>query len=123
MNRHNAVVWWPPIGLLAMILLGLVVGHGSTPIDRWFTHTGREHRLLHRLVYFVDLRLLLLIFAVSLAVTLYRRRWRLAAAIVLLQFIAVVAERLAKRVFQRRCDGALAYPSGHTTLMVVLLGF
>lgn len=123
MNRHNAVVWWPPVGLLAMVLLGLVVGHGSTPIDGWFIRAGDDHLVLHRLLYFVDLRVLLGIFAVSVAVTLFRRRWRLAAAIVLTPIIAVVGERLAKRFFQRRYDGALAYPSGHTTLMVVLLGF
>ena len=37
-------------------------------------------------------------------------------------FVAVVAARLAKWAFGREKDGALAYPSGHTTLAVVVLG-
>ena len=36
--------------------------------------------------------------------------------------VAVVAARFAKRVFGRYSDDALAYPSGHTTLAVVVLG-
>jgi membrane-associated phospholipid phosphatase len=105
-----------------MVALGLVVGSGSTRIDGWFTRAGDEHRFLRPLLYFMDLRAMLIIFVVSVAVALYRRRWPLVAAIVLTPIVAVVAERLAKRAFGRRYDGALAYPSGHTTLIVILLG-
>ena len=37
-------------------------------------------------------------------------------------FVAIVAARLAKWAFGREKDGALAYPSGHTTSTVVVLG-
>jgi membrane-associated phospholipid phosphatase len=37
-------------------------------------------------------------------------------------FVAILAARLAKWAFGREKDGALAYPSGHTTLAVVVLG-
>jgi membrane-associated phospholipid phosphatase len=123
MNLHKVVVWWPLIALLAMVVLGVAVGHGTTPIDTWFTRAGEDHRLLRRLRYFTNVRVMLPILVVCVVAALYRRRWRLAVVIFLTPPIAIIVERLAKRGFQRRFDGSLAYPSGHTTLLVVLLGF
>ena len=46
------VRWWPPVGVLAMLVLGLLVGKNSTPIDDWFlrdadrTFGASEHFLL-----------------------------------------------------------------------------
>jgi hypothetical protein len=34
--------WWPPVGVLTMLLLGWVVGTGSTPVDNWFSRDARE---------------------------------------------------------------------------------
>lgn len=82
MNWHRLVVWWPLIGLLAVVGLGVAVGRGSTPVDGWFTRAGDEHRAVCRLLFFTDARLLLSILVVCLAVALYQRRWRLVAAIV-----------------------------------------
>ena len=90
--------------------------------NAWGTAVGDRHRPRQRLLIFVDVRVLLAIFVIAIAFALYRRRWRLATAIVVTPIVAVVVERFLKRVFQRRYDGALAYPSGHTTLLVVLLG-
>ncbi len=123
MNLRKVVVWWPLIALLALVVLGLAVGHGTTPIDTWFTRAGDDHLLLRRMSYFTNVRVMPPILVVCLVAALYRRRWRLAAVIVVTPPIAIIVERLAKRGFQRRFDGSLAYPSGHTTLLVVLLGF
>jgi hypothetical protein len=121
-NLRNAVRWWPLIGLSAMVALGLVVGRGSTSIDDWFTDLGHAHHVLGRLLFFTDPRVLVGLLAVGVVVVLYQRRWRLAAVVVLTPPIAIAAARLAKRLFGRLHDGALAYPSGHSTAMVVVVG-
>jgi membrane-associated phospholipid phosphatase len=36
--------------------------------------------------------------------------------------VAIALVQLLKPLFDRRSDGALAYPSGHTTTMVVVIG-
>jgi hypothetical protein len=58
----------------------------------------------------------------ALLVVMYRRHWRVAAAVAVTPVVAVVAARLFKRVFGRESDGVLAYPSGHTALAVAVLG-
>ena len=51
-TTNRFVRWWPPVGVLAMLLLGLLVGKNSTPIDDWFlrdadrTFGASEHWLL-----------------------------------------------------------------------------
>jgi membrane-associated phospholipid phosphatase len=115
----TAVRWWPLVGLAAMVLLGLVVGKGTTPLDDWFIRTGDAHPLLGRLLFFTDGRVVFVAWAIVVAVALVRRRWRFAAVTPL---VAVAAARLCKRLFGRLSDGELAYPSGHTTLAVVVLG-
>ena len=42
MTINRIVRWWPLVGLCLMLLLGLAVGRGSTPVDDWFLHEGRE---------------------------------------------------------------------------------
>jgi hypothetical protein len=122
MTMTTAVRWWPLVGLAALVGLGLVVGKGSTPLDEWFTRTGEEHPLLGRLLFFTDGRGVFVVGAIVLAATLFRRRWRFAAVIAVTPLVAVAAARLCKRLFGRLSDGVLAYPSGHTTLAVVVLG-
>ncbi|MDT5326333.1 MAG: hypothetical protein QOF25_3485 [Mycobacterium sp.] len=122
MTVTTAVRWWPLVGLAALVALGLVVGKGSTPLDDWFTRTGEVHPFLGKLLFFTDGRVVFVVWAIVLAATLLRRRWRLAAVIAVAPLVAVVAARLCKRLFGRLSDGVLAYPSGHTTLAVVVLG-
>jgi PAP2 superfamily len=63
-----------------------------------------------------------LIVAATLAVSLYRRQWRLAIATAVCPLLAVGLVRLMKPLFDRRSSGALAYPSGHTATVVVVMG-
>jgi hypothetical protein len=122
MSRAIAIRWWPPIGLLAMVLLGLAVGQSSTPLDDWFQHVRRVHRGVYALLLFTDARLVVLLFLVALVIALVRRQWRLAAVVFLTPPVAVAAVRILKRLFDREKLGALAYPSGHITVTVVVLG-
>jgi hypothetical protein len=122
MTVTTAVRWWPLVGLAGLVALGLAVGKGTTPQDSWFTRTGQEHPLLGRLLFFTDGRVVFVAGMTVLVVTLFRRRWRLAAVVVVTPLVAVAAARLFKRLFGRLSDGVLAYPSGHTTLAVVVIG-
>ena len=108
------------VGLPLMVLLGLAVRDGSTPVDDWFQH-GRGSAL-GRLLFFTDYRTMLLALAVALGLALYRRRWTLAAVVAVTPVAAVWLSRLCKHLFGRLKEGAVAYPSGHTTLMVSVLG-
>lgn len=114
--------WWPPVGLAALVALGVAVGSGTTPLDDWFHHTYYDHPVLGRLLFVTDARVQFTAWLIVVAVAVFRRRWRLSAVVVLAPLVGVIASRLAKRVFDRYRDDALAYPSGHTTLLVVVLG-
>jgi len=122
MTATTAVRWWPLVGLAGLVALGLAVGKGTTPLDAWFTRTGDEHPQLGRLLFFTDGRVMFVAGVVVLAATLFRRRWRLATVVAVTPLVAVAAARLFKQLFGRLSDGVLAYPSGHTTLAVVVLG-
>lgn len=122
MTASTAVRWWPLAGLAGLVVLGLAVGEGSTPLDDWFKHVGQAHAYLGRLLFFTDGRVVFALWAVTLTVTLVRGRRRLGTVIVVTPLVAVAAARLAKRVFGRYSGDQLAYPSGHTTLAVVVLG-
>ena len=111
---------WPPIALAAMVLLGWAVGKGSTPVDDWFRQYGRGPA--RDLLFFTDPRVLAVLVAGTLVVAIYQRRWRLAAAVVVSPLVAMAVPQLVKRLFGRESGGVLAYPSGHTTTMVVVLG-
>jgi membrane-associated phospholipid phosphatase len=50
------------------------------------------------------------------------RRWRLAAVVVVSPLVGIVLARSLKELFGRENDGAFAYPSGHTTVAVVVSG-
>jgi hypothetical protein len=111
---------WPPIAVAAMVLFGWAVGTGSTSVDDWF-HQYR-HGPAGRLLFFTDPRVLAVLLAGCLVVALHQRRWRLAVATVVSTPIAIALVQLFKRLFGRENGGALAYPSGHTTTMVVAMG-
>lgn len=110
------------LGLAGLVLLGLAVGQGSTALDDWFQHLGRHHPALGYLLVFTDGRITLGLCACVVLVALYQRRWRVAAVVALAPLLAVLCARLAKSLFGRSKNDALAYPSGHTTLAVVVLG-
>ncbi len=107
--------------MAGLVLLGLAVGKGSTPVDDWFQSLGQDHSQLGRLLVFTDGRVLLTLYGVVIVAAAVARRWRLAAAAAITPLLAVMAARLAKRSFGRLKDGVVCYPSGHTTLAVVVL--
>lgn len=111
---------WPPIAVAAMLLLGWAVGTGSTSVDDWFHQYG--HGPASRLLFFTDPRVLAILLAGTLVMAVYRRRWRFAVVAAVSPVVAIVLVQLLKRLFARESDGALAYPSGHTTTMVVVVG-
>jgi membrane-associated phospholipid phosphatase len=111
---------WPLISVLAMLLLGWAVGERSTPVDDWFQRY--RHSPAHWLLFFTDPPVLAILLAAGLAAALVRRQWRLAVVMLLAPPVAIALARLVKRLFDREKGGALAYPSGHTTLAVVVLG-
>ena len=57
-----------------------------------------------------------------MCVALYRRWWRFAAVALLFPPGAYVLVQLIKQLFGRQKGGDLAYPSGHATLTVVVMG-
>jgi membrane-associated phospholipid phosphatase len=117
---HTALRAWPPIALIAMVVLGLVVRNGSTQVDDWFHRHG--HREAHFLLFFTDPRVLVLIVLTTIAVANYRHQWRLSIAAAVCPFVAMGLARLLKPVFGRERDTAFVYPSGHTTTVVVVMG-
>ena len=118
----RATRWWPLPAVLALIALGVAVGKGSTPLDDWFLATGRANRELYYLLLFTRPTLLFLLLGIAAGIAIYRRRWRLFAAMVVTPAVALVAVRLLKELFGREKRGALAYPSGHVTITVIVLG-
>jgi membrane-associated phospholipid phosphatase len=113
-------VLWPGIAVAAMFVLGWAVGKGSTPLDDWFHHFRRTPA--RELLVFSDPWLLVFVLCVCLAVALSRRRWRLAVAVIASPLVGIALARLLKQLFGRENDGDLAYPSGHTTAIVVVCG-
>jgi membrane-associated phospholipid phosphatase len=108
------------IGLPLMVLLGMGVRGGATPVDAWLQQAHGTP--LSSLLVFTDYRTAQALLITSVMVSLYRRLWSLLPVIVLLPLIAVAASSVLKPVFGRMKEQGLAYPSGHTTVMVVLLG-
>ncbi len=103
-----------------MFVLGWAVGKGSTPLDDWFHEFRRTPA--RELLVFTDPWLLIFVLCVVFAVALSRRRWRMAVVVVVFPLLGITVARLFKQLFGRENDGALAYPSGHTTAVVVVSG-
>ncbi|MCV7345195.1 PA-phosphatase [Mycolicibacterium rhodesiae] len=103
-----------------MMLLGWAVGKGSTALDDWFQLANGSG--LGRLLFFTDQRTMAVILVGVLALAAYRRRWPLVVAVAVSPVAAVILSRLFKEMFGRQKGGAVAYPSGHTTLMGVVIG-
>lgn len=112
--------WWPLVGVAVMIVLGLAVGKGSTPLDDWFSeHNNNAARTLSFLAK--PLSLAILGFAV-VGMAVYRRWSRLAAVAVVFPPAAYLLVQVIKPLFGRMKDDGLAYPSGHITTTTVVLG-
>lgn len=103
-----------------MVVLGVAVGDGSTPLDDWFIQFGGAHRSLSILLLCTDGRAVVILCAVTVLAAAYRRRWLLALVAVVTPAVAVALVRILKRIFGRERVGALAYPSGHVTLTIVV---
>jgi membrane-associated phospholipid phosphatase len=117
---HKAVRLWPLISVTAMVLLGLAVGRRSTALDDWFQSHG--HSPARWLQVLMDPRVIAVVLVACVAIAVSRRRWRLAAATVLAPIVGVALVGLLKPLFDRDMGGGLAYPSGHTTFAVIVLG-
>jgi hypothetical protein len=115
---HKAIRIWPPIGLVAMLLLGLAVGKRSTPLDDWFQHRDIFPWML---LILTNVFVIAGVLTVAFVVALVRRQWRLAMVMVLWPPGGIVLARLLKHMFDREKGGGLAYPSGHITTLVVVM--
>ncbi len=106
-----------------MVLLGWAVRTGPVPIDDWFQQVGVD--LSPRVTSFLGITVpVILTGALLVAVVVaLRRGWRrLAVAMVVSPLAAIAIVRMVKPIFGREKGGALAYPSGHTTFLVVVTG-
>jgi membrane-associated phospholipid phosphatase len=103
-----------------MVGLGLAVGKGSTSVDDWF-HRYRDSPA-GRLLFFTNPLVLTVLVAGTLIVALYQRHWRLAVVAIMSTAAGLGLVRVLKSLFGRELGGVYAYPSGHTTTMVVVLG-
>lgn len=103
-----------------MILLGLAVGKGTTPLDDW---VQRFHQSPVRVLAYLANPLLLAALALTVVGTaLYRRWWRFAVVASVFPPGAYLLVQLIKPLFGRIKEDGLAYPSGHLTMTTVVLG-
>lgn len=106
-----------------MVLLGLVVGHGPTAFDDWALRVMQ--RVFgpdpHWMLYFSWALPMMVILGIAVLIALVRRRWRLAVVVALCPVLSVIATRLLKPLFGRYKGDALAYPSGHTTVVITVM--
>lgn len=102
-----------------MVGLGVAVRHGSTRFDDWFHQHGRQVRYL---AFFVNPWVLASVVLATIAVALYRHRYRLAIATAVCPLLAMGLARVLKPVFGRERGPVFAYPSGHTATLVAVMG-
>ncbi len=119
LNRRLLLLW-PGIALPAMVALGWAVGKRSTPLDDWFHHLRRTPA--RWLLFFTDPWVLAVALMFGVAVALYLGRRRLAAVMVFAPLVGIGLVQVLKHMFDRRSGGELAYPSGHTTTVVIVTG-
>lgn len=103
-----------------MVLLGLGVRDGATPIDGFLQQA--HHGPLSSLLLFTDYRTANTLAGAAVLTALYRRLWLLVPLIVVVPYLAVHATELLKPIFGRMNEEGLAYPSGHTTAIIAVLG-
>lgn len=103
-----------------MVLLGLGVRDGATPLDGFFQQARNSP--LNSLLLFTDYRTATTLLAATVVTALYRRLWLLVPVAVVVPYLAVHATEVLKPWFGRMKGEALAYPSGHTTAIIAVLG-
>lgn len=117
---RTVLLAWTAIALAAMTVLGLAVGKRSTPLDDWFHHLRRSPA--RRLLFFTDPWMLTIVLMFGIAVALFLGRRRLAAVMAATPLVGIALAQVLKPLFGRRSGEALAYPSGHTTAVVTVMG-
>jgi membrane-associated phospholipid phosphatase len=117
---RRALLLWPATAVAAMVVLGWAVGKRSTPLDGWF------HRFRHSparwLLFFTNRCVLTITVLFGITVALYFNRRRLAMVMLASPLVGIGLAQLLKRLFGRYSGESLAYPSGHTTAAVVVVG-
>jgi membrane-associated phospholipid phosphatase len=116
----RALLGWPFVGMPLMVLLGLGVRDGATPVDAWMQQARGGP--LGSLLLFTDYRTTQTLLAATVAVALFRKLWALVPLALLTPAVGVLSAETLKPIFGRFKGEALAYPSGHTTAMVVAVG-
>ncbi len=116
----RALLGWPFVGLPLMVLLGMDVRDGATPVDAWMQQARGGP--LGSLLMFTDYRTTQTLLAATVAVALFRKLWALVPLALLTPAVGVLSAETLKPVFGRIKGEALAYPSGHTTAMVIAVG-
>lgn len=106
-----------------MVLLGWAVRGAPLPIDDWFQGVGSDMGSRRSLfLVFTKPPLVAVALVIGIVVALRQQRRRLAIAMVVSPLLAITVVRLVKPLFGREKEGALAYPSGHTTFLVTATG-
>ena len=111
---------WPGISVPAMFVLGWAVGKGSTPLDDW-VH-GFRRTPARWLLFFTDPWVLAIALMFGIDIAAYLGRRRLVAVMVIAPLVGIVLAAVLKHFFGRESEGALAYPSGHTATVVIVMG-
>jgi membrane-associated phospholipid phosphatase len=94
-----------------------------TAVDRPLYRSEDEPAAVrqHWLLFFTDWRMLISVLVLCLIVALRRRWWSAAVAVVACPAAGLICVYLLKRFFDRYKEGALAYPSGHSTQVVIAM--
>lgn len=116
----RTLLGWPFVGMPLMVLLGLGVRDGATPVDAWMQQARGGP--LGSLLLFTDYRTTQTLLAATVAVALVRKLWALVPLALLTPAVGVLSAETLKPIFGRIKGEALAYPSGHTTAMVIAVG-
>ncbi len=116
----RALLGWPIVGLPLMVLLGLDVRDGATGVDAWMQQARGGP--LGSLLFFTDYGTAQTLLAATVVVALFRRLWLLVPLALATPLTGMLSAEALKPLFGRFKGDALAYPSGHTTVMVVALG-
>ena len=103
-----------------MVALGVGVRNGATTIDGFFQQARNSP--LGWLLFFTDYRTAYTLAAVAVLTALYRRIWALVPLIGVVPYLAVHVTEVLKPWFGRMKEQGLAYPSGHTTMIIAVLG-
>jgi membrane-associated phospholipid phosphatase len=111
---------WPGIAVAAMFVLGWAISRKPTAVDTWFQRF--RYTPVHWLLFFTDPWLLAVTLIVCIAVALRVRRRRLAVAIAVSPLVGIALAQLLKHLIGRTRGDDLAYPSGHTTAVVIVMG-